>query len=72
MNGYAVVIERANDGGYGARSPELPGCVALGDTPDEAAIEMRLAIREHVELLRERGEPVPEPTAVRVDLMAAA
>jgi hypothetical protein len=33
---------------------------------------MQVAIREHVELLRERGEPVPEPTAVRVDLMAAA
>jgi predicted RNase H-like HicB family nuclease len=72
VNGYAVVIERADDGGYGAWSPELPGCVALGDTPERASAEMQVAIREHVELLRERGEPVPEPTAVRVDLMAAA
>jgi predicted RNase H-like HicB family nuclease len=72
VNGYAVVIERADDGGYGAWSPELPGCVALADTPEEAASEMRVAIKEHIELLRERGEPVPEPTAVRVDLMAAA
>jgi predicted RNase H-like HicB family nuclease len=72
VSGYAVVIERADDGGYGAWSPELPGCVALGDTPEEAAAEMQTAIREHVQLLRERGEPVPRPTAVRVDLMAAA
>jgi predicted RNase H-like HicB family nuclease len=72
VNGYAVVIERADDGGYGAWSPELPGCVALGDTPERAATEMREAIWLHVELLRERGEPVPEPTAVRVELMAAA
>lgn len=72
MNGYAVVIERADDGGYGAWSPELSGCVALGDTPEQAATEMREAIREHVELLRERGEPAPQPTAVRVDLFAAA
>jgi predicted RNase H-like HicB family nuclease len=72
VNGYAVVVERADDGGYGAWSPELPGCVALADTPEEASAEMRVAIQEHVELLRERGEPVPEPTAVRVDLMAAA
>jgi len=72
VNGYAVVIERVDDGGYGAWSPELPGCVALGDTPEEAAVEMRQAIREHVELLRERGEPGPAPTAVRVDPMAAA
>jgi predicted RNase H-like HicB family nuclease len=33
---------------------------------------MREAIRLHVELLRERGEPVPVPTAVDVDLLAAA
>lgn len=65
VNGYAVVIERADDGGYGVWSPELPGCVALGDTPKETAVEMRAAIREHVELLRERGDPIPEPTAVR-------
>jgi predicted RNase H-like HicB family nuclease len=72
VSGYAVVIEQAEDGGYGAWSPELPGCVALGDTPEEASSEMRIAIRDHVELLRERGEPVPEPTAVGVDLIAAA
>lgn len=72
VNGYAVVIERADDGGYGAWSPDLPGCVALGGTPEEAATEMRGAIRGHVQLLQERGEPVPTPTAVRVDLMAAA
>ncbi|QSB14723.1 type II toxin-antitoxin system HicB family antitoxin [Natronosporangium hydrolyticum] len=72
MSGYAVVIERAEDGGYGVWSPDLPGCVALGDTPAEAVEEMRAAIRLHVELLQERGEPVPEPTAVGVDMVAAA
>jgi predicted RNase H-like HicB family nuclease len=72
VNGYAVVIERAEDGGYGVWSPDLPGCVALGDTPEEAVAEMREAIRLHIELLRERGEQVPEPTAVGVELLAAA
>jgi predicted RNase H-like HicB family nuclease len=65
------VVERAEDGGYGAFSPELPGCVALGDTPERAVAEMREAVRDHLELLRERGEPIPEPTAVRVDLVGA-
>jgi predicted RNase H-like HicB family nuclease len=65
-------IERADDGGYGAWSPELPGCVALGDTPDEAVAEMREAIKDHLELLRVRGEPIPAATAVRVDLASAA
>ena len=72
VGGYAIVIERADDGGYGAWSPELPGCVALGDTPEETAAEMRRAVRDHIDLLRERGEPVPPPTAVRVDLIPAA
>jgi predicted RNase H-like HicB family nuclease len=71
VSGYAIVVERAEDGGYGAWSPEVPGCVALGDTSDEAVAEMREAIKLHLELLRERGEPIPVPTAVRVDLLAA-
>jgi predicted RNase H-like HicB family nuclease len=71
VSGYAVVIEQAEDGGYGAWSPELPGCVALGDTAEEAIAEMRKAVRHHLDLLREHGEPVPAPTAVGVDLVAA-
>ena len=71
VTGYAIVIEQAEDGGFGAWSPDLPGCVALADTPDEAVAEMREAVRGHLELLRERGEAVPAPTTVRVDLLAA-
>jgi predicted RNase H-like HicB family nuclease len=51
--------------------PRSRGCVAMGDTSDEAVAEMREAIKLHLELLRERGEPVPAPTVVRVDLLAA-
>ena len=41
MISYAVVIERASDGGYGAWCPDLPGCVALADTEDAVLAEMR-------------------------------
>jgi len=61
---YLIVIERADDGGYGAWAPDLPGCVALGDTIEDAERQMREAIAFHLEGLREQGEPVPEPTAV--------
>ncbi|GAB3798512.1 type II toxin-antitoxin system HicB family antitoxin [Micromonospora zhanjiangensis] len=71
MSAYVVIIERAEDGGYGAWSPDLPGCVALGETRKEALAEMREAIAFHLDGLREAGEPVPAPTAVSVDLIAA-
>jgi predicted RNase H-like HicB family nuclease len=61
---YLIVIERADDGGYGAWAPDLPGCVALGDTIEDAERQMREAIAFHLEGLREQGEPVPPPTAV--------
>ena len=61
---YLIVIERADDGGYGAWAPDLPGCVALGDTIEDAEHQMRKAIAFHLEGLREQGEPVPPPTAV--------
>src|SRR5438128_2480971 len=40
---YAVVIERADDGSYSAYVPDLPGCVACGDTRDEVAISIEQA-----------------------------
>lgn len=64
MTSYAVVVERASDGGYGVWSPDLPGCVALGCTEAEALDEMRRAIEFHLEGLREDGEPIPHPSTV--------
>jgi len=61
---YAVVIERAEDGGYGAWCPDLPGCVALGDTEAETLEEMRQAIQFHLDGLREDGQPIPHPSTV--------
>ena len=61
---YLIVAERADDGGYGAWAPDLPGCVALGDTIEDAERQMREVIAFHLEGLREQGEPVPAPTAV--------
>lgn len=60
---YAVVIEKANDN-YSAFVPDLPGCVAVGDTVEEVEREIRDAIRFHIEGLKEDGLPVPEPTSI--------
>lgn len=62
-HGYLIVIERG-DGNYGAWAPDLPGCVAVGDTIEETEREMRKAIRFHLDGLRAEGEPAPKPAAV--------
>jgi predicted RNase H-like HicB family nuclease len=59
MTSYAVVIERASDGGYGAWCPDLPGCVALADTEEAVLAEMRQAIELHLAGLREDGSQSP-------------
>lgn len=63
---YAIIIERADDGGYGAWCPELPGCVALGDTEEETVAEMRQAMKLHLAGMREDGIEIPRPSTVSV------
>ena len=58
---YAVIIERGATN-YGAYVPDLPGCVAVGDTLEEVEALIHDAIREHVEVLRQFGDHVPEPS----------
>ena len=60
MKRYLVVAEKTGTG-YSAYSPDLPGCVATGQTPDESEKTMREAILFHLEGLREDQEPVPVP-----------
>jgi predicted RNase H-like HicB family nuclease len=45
--------------------PDLPGCIATGDTVEAVEREIRDAIRFHVDGLREDGLPVPEPHQYR-------
>ena len=60
---YAVVIEKA-DGNYSAYVPDLPGCVATGETVQAAEAEIRDAIRFHIEGLKADGLPIPMPTSI--------
>lgn len=55
---YAVVIEKAGDN-YSAYVPDLPGCIATGATVADVEVEIRGAIRFHIDGLREDGLPVP-------------
>lgn len=59
MYRFLIVIEKAN-GNYSAYSPDLPGCVATGETHDEVTRSMYEAIEMHVRGLLEDSLPVPE------------
>ena len=60
MTRYMLVIERG-DSSWGAHLPDLPGCVAAGETRDEAIRLIREAIALHIEGLKREGLPVPKP-----------
>lgn len=60
---YAIVIEKS-DTGYGAYVPDLPGCVATGQTIEEISALIKEAIEFHLEGMREDGLAAPEPTSV--------
>jgi len=68
---YAVVIEKAPDGSYSAYVPDLPGCVACGETSEEVRRLIAEAIVLHIESLREHNEPVPPPTTTVATVHAA-
>ncbi|MBP6597539.1 MAG: type II toxin-antitoxin system HicB family antitoxin [Arenimonas sp.] len=59
---YAIIIEKT-DSNYGAWAPDLPGCVAVGNTVEEVEVLMREAIEFHLAGMREDGDPIPPPTA---------
>ncbi len=60
---FAVVIEKA-DGNYSAYVPDLPGCVATGQTAADATANICEAIRFHLDGLREDGVQLPQPEAL--------
>jgi predicted RNase H-like HicB family nuclease len=60
---YAVVIEKAA-GNFSAYVPDLPGCVATGETVKAVEAEIREAIRFHIAGLKADGSPIPAPTSI--------
>jgi predicted RNase H-like HicB family nuclease len=59
---YLVVVEKGKSG-YGVHVPDLPGCIAAGESRREVLKLIREAIALHIEALRESGRPVPEPNS---------
>jgi len=60
---YGIIIEKGENN-YSAYVPDLPGCVAVGDTIEEVKQEIAEAIEFHIEGLRKDGLSIPEPTCL--------
>jgi predicted RNase H-like HicB family nuclease len=61
VRGYVVVFEGDDVSGYSAYSPDLPGVIAAGETRQETEQLMLEAMAEHIAVLRDNGQPVPQP-----------
>lgn len=59
---YLVVVEKGETS-YGAYVPDLPGCVAAGESRREVLKLIREGIRLHIRALRASGQPVPAPSS---------
>lgn len=64
---YLAVIEK-NEDGYWAWVPDLPGCVSVGDTPQQVRRNIQEAIDLHLEGMRQDGQPIP-PSTMSVEMV---
>lgn len=63
MPRYLVVVEKGENS-YGAYAPDVPGCVAVGETIEETLRLIKEALEFHLEDTSEGGEPIPNPAHV--------
>ncbi len=69
---YMIVIEKGETS-WGAYVPDLPGCVAVGETEQEVKQLIQEAIEFHLEDLTETGAQIPPPMSISdyVEVLAA-
>jgi len=59
---YEVILYWSDeDKAFIAEAPELPGCMADGETYQQALANLEVIIREWIETARELGRAIPEP-----------
>ncbi len=67
---YMIIIEHGPEN-FSAYAPDFPGCVAAADTEKKTLALMKEALEMHIEDMRERGEPIPQPSEIREVEVAA-
>jgi len=69
---YLVVLEKGPSS-FGAHVPDLPGCIAVGESKNEVLSLIREAIEFHLDDLKQQGLEIPSPasTSELVEVEAA-
>jgi predicted RNase H-like HicB family nuclease len=60
---YAVIYAKTRTG-YSAHIPDLPGCIATGQTLEQTKRRITEAVALHIQGMQEDGDPVPQPTTI--------
>jgi predicted RNase H-like HicB family nuclease len=60
---YVLVVVEKGPSSFGAYVPDLPGCIAAGETREEVLTLIHEAIEFHLEGLKEDGQPIPPPSS---------
>ena len=68
---YTIIIEEG-ESSFGAYVPDLPGCVAVGETRDEVRALLKEAVEFHLEGIREEGKTIPRAVSYSEVLDIAA
>ncbi len=64
MGSYVALIYKERNSDYGVSFPDIPGCIAVGATLDEARALAVEALAFHFEGMIEDGAPIPEPSTL--------
>jgi predicted RNase H-like HicB family nuclease len=64
MTRYIAYIRKDEDSDYGVEFPDVPGCVTAGRTVEEAHAMAQEALAAYVEMLNDKGKPVPKPSTL--------
>jgi predicted RNase H-like HicB family nuclease len=61
MASYIALVHKDEDTSYGVSFPDVPGCIAAGDTFEEALGNAAEALAAHLALMRADGDQIPTP-----------
>jgi predicted RNase H-like HicB family nuclease len=61
---YIAITHNEPNSDFGVSFPDFPGCITAGRTLDEAKDMAAEALRGHIEVMYETGEPVPDPSTL--------